>query len=91
VLRTILGTANGISGVLINADRNGTCGGGAPCGPNQLGVQNIHERVDNANRILVPAEGDASAILGNLVSINGHLTSACRSLVIQVVSQSPPC
>jgi hypothetical protein len=91
VLRTVLGTANGISGVLINANANGTCGGGTPCGPNQLGVQNIHQRVDNANRILVPAQGDTSSILGGLVSVNGHLNSICRSTIIQVVTLFAPC
>jgi cell division protein FtsL len=87
VLRTILGTANGISGVLINANANGTCGGGAPCGPNQLGVQNIHQRVDNANRILVPAEGDASSILGTLRGgVNVHLTDICNAPVIKLLT-----
>jgi cell division protein FtsL len=87
VLKTILGTANGISGVLINADRNGTCGGGRPCGPNQLGVQNIHERVDNANRILIPAEGDAASILGTLRGgVNVHLTDICNAPVIKLLT-----
>jgi hypothetical protein len=81
VLVTALGTANGISNTLIDADQpNGSCGGGTPCGPNQLGVQNIHQRVDNANRILVPAEADASAINAQLVAINGNLSAICGGL-----------
>jgi hypothetical protein len=87
ILKTVLGTANGISGVLINADRNGTCGGGTPCGPNQLGVQNIHERVDNANRILIPAEGDAANILGTLRGgVNVHLFDICTAPVINLLT-----
>jgi len=91
ILKTVLGTANGISGVLISADANGTCGGGAPCGPQQLGVQNIHERVDNANLILDPAHQDTTAILGGLVSINGHLLNACTSTIVQLVTMNAPC
>ena len=89
ILKTILGTANGISGVLIDADRDGVCGGGRPCGPNQLGVQNIHERVDNANRILIPAEADAANILGTLRGgVNVHLTDICRAPVINLLTQT---
>ncbi|MCA1684351.1 MAG: hypothetical protein LC708_04435 [Actinobacteria bacterium] len=91
VLVTVLGTANSISGVLIDADANGTCGGGVPCGPDQLGVQNIHERVDNANLILDPAHQDTTAILGGLVSVNGHLTTICTAPVIQLIIQNAPC
>ncbi|MCA1683564.1 MAG: hypothetical protein LC708_00290 [Actinobacteria bacterium] len=86
VLTTVLSTANSISGVLIDADANGTCGGGVPCGPDQLGVQNIHERVDNANLILDPAHQDTTAILGGLVSINGHLVSICNAPVIKLLT-----
>src|SRR5215210_4048918 len=91
VLVTVLGTANGISGVLIDADANGSCGGGQPCGPDQLGVQNIHQRVDNANLILDPAHADTTAILGGLVSVNGHLTGICTAPVIQLLIQNAPC
>ena len=91
VLVTVLGTADGISGVLIDADRNGVCGGGTPCGPDQLGVQNIHERVDNANLILDPANQDTSAILGGLVSVNGHLTSICNAPVIKLLTGPTSC
>ena len=86
VLQTVLGTARSISGVLISADRNGTCGGGTPCGPNQLGVQNIHERVDNANRVLIPAESDARNINTRLTSVNGSLTGICGSPLAPLVT-----
>ena len=92
ILKTILGTANGISGVLIDADRNGDCGGGRPCGPQQLGVQNIHQRVDNANRILIPAESDAAAILGTLRGgVNVHLTDICNAPVIKLLTGPTSC
>jgi cell division protein FtsL len=86
VLQTVLGTARSISGVLIAADRNGNCGGGTPCGPNQLGVQNIHERVDNANRVLIPAESDARNINTRLTSINGSLTGICASPLAPILT-----
>ena len=91
MLVTVLGTANGISGVLIDADANGTCGGGTPCGPDQLGVQNIHQRVDNANLMLAPAEANTTAILGSLGSVNANLTGICTAPVIQVLIQQAPC
>jgi hypothetical protein len=78
---TALGTANGISNSLIETDgTQGDCGGGTPCGPNQLGAQNIHQRVDNANRILVPVEADLSTTNSNLDSVNSHLVSICTGL-----------
>ena len=80
VLVTVLGRANNISSVLIQANRPaGDCGGGVPCGPQQLGVQNIHQRVDNANRTLQAAEQDTTNILNDLVSVNTHLLSVCNS------------
>ncbi len=91
ILRTVLGTADGISGVLIDADANGSCGGGTPCGSDQLGVQNIHQRVDNANLILSPAEADTTAILGGLGSINSNLTGICTAPIIQVLIEQAPC
>ena len=91
VLVNVLGTANSISGVLIDADANGSCGGGTPCGPDQLGVQNIHQRVDNANLILQPALDDTTAILGGLVSVNGHLTSICNASVIKLLTGPTSC
>jgi hypothetical protein len=81
VLVTALGTANSISGSLIDTDgTQGDCGGGTPCGPNQLGVQNIHQRVDNANRILVPAEQDAANINTQLIAVNSNASAICNGL-----------
>lgn len=82
VLITALGTANGISGQLIETDvGNGSnCGGGTPCSPDQLSAQNIHQRVDNANRILVPAEQDAANINSELIAINSNATAICNGL-----------
>jgi hypothetical protein len=80
VLVTVLGRVNSISDVLIEANHpDGDCGGGTPCTDAMLGVQNIHQRVDNANIILVAAEQDAANILSDLGSINTHLTSVCKS------------
>ncbi len=81
VLVTALGTANGISNTLIDADQpNGACGGGVVCGPNQLGVQNIHQRVDNANRVLAPAEQDAANINTQLIAVNSNAAAICHGL-----------
>lgn len=82
VLITALGTAGTISNQLIETDQGtaGNCGGGVPCSPEQLGVQNIHQRVDNANRILVPAEGDAAAINSELIQVNSNATAICVGL-----------
>src|SRR5438445_197990 len=80
--RAVLGSVNSIEGVLVAANQNdGACGGGVVCGPGQLGVQNIHERVDNANRILDPARADADGILASLRGgVNPHLTAICTGL-----------
>ena len=64
---------------------------GSPCGPDQLGVQNIHQRVDNANLILQPALDDTTAILGGLVSVNGHLTSICNAGAIKLLTGPTSC
>ncbi|HUQ63162.1 MAG TPA: hypothetical protein VM121_05380 [Acidimicrobiales bacterium] len=82
VLITALGTAGGISNQLIETDvGNGSnCGGGTPCGPDQLSAQNIHQRVDNANRILAPVETDLSTTNGYLDSVNVDLTAICGGL-----------
>ena len=83
---TVLNTARSISGVLIDADQpRGPCGGGTPCRADQLGVQNIHQRVDNANRVLVPAESDANNINGRLVSINSSLLGICGQPIVQAL------
>jgi len=79
VLQTVLGQVNGIRGTLVSADQaNGPCGA-TSCGADQLGVQNIHQRVAIINNVLNPAEGDANNILKGLVSVNGHLKSICAN------------
>ncbi|MGH9182685.1 MAG: hypothetical protein ACRDZ9_02530 [Acidimicrobiales bacterium] len=75
VLTTILGQAQNINGILVNADDP----------PDQLGVQNIHRRVAVANGILAPARGDTANITTELVSVNGNLTGICNSLVAGTV------
>jgi len=58
------------------------------CQFNQLGVQNIHQRVAIANNVLSPAQGDLVNIVGGLVSVNGHLTSVCKSGAIQTLGST---
>lgn len=79
VLQAVLGQAGNIEGTLAAADRPaGDCS--TTCSPDQLGVQNIHQRVAIANGVLAPAQADAGNILAGLVDVNKHLTSICRSL-----------
>jgi len=91
ILTRVLGNANTIRDTLFQADRpNGDCGGGTPCSPSQLGVQNIHERVDNANRVLTPAEADARAILAGLGQVNQNLLEICsRGVLIAGLTPGP--
>lgn len=85
VLQQINNQAAQIRGTLEAADRPaGDCGGGTPCNPNQLGVQNIHQRVDNANRILAPAEADARSILAGLAQVNQNLFNICSTGTLAV-------
>jgi len=94
VLASVLGTAGSINTTLKAADQpNGACGGGTACGGNQLGVQNIHQRVDNANRILAPARADTGNIVGQLQGVNTQLAGICTSQVVSVaaVLHAGPC
>ncbi|HVM04166.1 MAG TPA: hypothetical protein VM242_03245 [Acidimicrobiales bacterium] len=80
-LKTVLGQANDIQAMLVDADDP----------PDGRGVQNIHQRVAFANgqgntgrfgtnpHSLTAAEQDAQNILAGLVNTNKHLTSICRS------------
>ncbi len=92
ILVTVLGRAGDIRNTLALADRpNGDCPGtstpgeaapGASCSGDQLGVQNIHQRVAIANSVLRPVQADTANINTNLVSVNGNLNAICRNQVV---------
>ena len=102
VLVSVLGLANNINGTLNAANlpagnctapetmsvypAGNTTVGSYGCQPNQIGVQNIHQRVSIANNVLSPAQSDLTNIVSGLVSINGHLTSACQSVVVRLAA-----
>ena len=65
--------------------------GAYSCGSNQLGVQNIHQRVAIADNILAPAQGDLVNIVSGVGSIDGHLTSICNSTLISTLNSGPKC
>lgn len=93
VLKVVLGQANDIRGVLVDADDP----------PDRLGVQNIHRRVAFANGFgdtgwlganpgnLTAAENDAKNILAGLVDVNKHLVSICKSQAVSVQRGPQPC
>lgn len=81
VLQTVLGVANSVEGVLVAADQpNGACGGGTVCSPAQLGVQNIHQRVGNANTVLASARSDTGNVVPDLAAVNTQLHGICTGL-----------
>lgn len=55
------------------------------CAANQLGVQNIHQRVAIADNVLNPAQTDLTNISGGLTSVDAHLVSVCKALVLNVL------
>lgn len=91
MLRGILGQANDIRGMLVDADDP----------PDKLGVQNIHQRVAHANGIgnqgfmgtnphsLSAAKADAANILAGLVDTNMHLKSICNSGAVAAQGSRP--
>ncbi|MHB1533441.1 MAG: hypothetical protein ACYC1D_02315 [Acidimicrobiales bacterium] len=102
VLVSVLGLANNINGTLNAANlpagnctapetmsmypAGNTTVGNFSCQPNQIGVQNIHQRVSIANNVLSPAQADLTNIVAGLQSINGHLTRACGSTAVRLVA-----
>jgi ABC-type transporter Mla subunit MlaD len=86
ILNRVLGQAGDIRNTLAQADKpNGDCGP-TSCGANQLGVQNIHQRVAIANNILTPAESDARAILSGLGQVNQNLLSICGTGTLSLIA-----
>lgn len=62
-----------------------TAVGSYSCASNQLGVQNIHQRVSIADNVLNVAQTDLTDISGNLTSVDASLTSACNGLTVSVL------
>lgn len=92
VLQTVLGTAGNINGVLIQANLPaGDCGNGAVCGQSQLGVQNIWQRLTNANPILASARSDTATVAGpQATGIDNNLRGICNGPVASVVKVLHP-
>lgn len=87
ILVSVLGLAHQIDGTLKAADQaNGACGNGVVCSGSQLGVQNIWQRITNANPILASARGDTANIVGQLVGVNGQLRGICTGPTVSLVS-----
>ena len=91
-------TANGANGNCNAPETNGvytpgagTTVGNFSCGSNQLGVQNIHQRVAIADNVLAPAQDDLVNIVSTVGSIDGHLTSICDSTLISTLNGGPKC
>ncbi len=68
----------------------GAAPGNFSCDPNQLGVQNIHQRVAIADSVLAPAQTDLTNIVAGLGTINGHLVSVCNSTLVQTLAGTTP-
>jgi hypothetical protein len=85
VLQTVLATAGTINGTLNAANLPaGNCGN--TCAANQLGVQNIWQRVGIANSVLSSARGDTANVASSEVpGINTQLKSICTGIVAKIV------
>ncbi len=86
VLQQVLGTAGNINSTLNSANLPaGNCA--AACATNQLGVQNIFQRVAIANTGLSAARGDTSKVASGLVpGINSQLHGICTGSLVKLVS-----
>lgn len=95
ILQSVLGQAGDIRNTLALADRpNGDCAGtgtpgqaaaGAACGADQLGVQNIHQRVAIANSVLVPVDNDTTSIVAGLDVVNANLLGICNNAAVALL------
>ncbi|PZS16340.1 MAG: hypothetical protein DLM54_11355 [Acidimicrobiales bacterium] len=94
-INTTLNQANDPAGDCVNAPEarstfpagnNTLVKTGVPCGPNQLGAQNIHQRVAFANNELSPAQFDLTQIVGSgrtgLTGVNNNLVAICKSDIL---------
>ena len=88
-LSGVIGSVNSIRDVLIDANDP----------PDRVGVQNIHRRIAAVNgqgpcadfcrpESLTGAEADAANILKDLVTVNRHLNSVCRSVGVGLLGGS---
>ncbi len=95
VLTQVLGVANNISGTLISADHpQGDCGNGTVCRPNQLGAQNIWQRVTNLNPVLASARSDTGAAANtDLPGVNAQLSGICNGFAPSLLNllKGGPC
>jgi cell division protein FtsL len=83
VLQQVLATAGNISNVLIQA--NIPAGNGTAA--NQLGVQNIWQRVDIINGVLTSARGDTQNVADNQApAIVGQLKGICDGPTVALVA-----
>jgi methyl-accepting chemotaxis protein len=85
ILQSVLATAGNINSTLNAANLPaGNCA--ATCGPTQLGVQNIYQRVAIANAPLAAARADTANVASNLVpGIDTQLHGICTGQIVQLV------
>jgi hypothetical protein len=77
VLTSVLGSATAISTTLVDADEPA----------DQLGVQNIHRRIDRINNVpLTGIHTDASTINQGLIGVNKSLVGICNGLIVSLVN-----
>lgn len=62
-----------------------TSAGSYSCAASQVSINNIHQRVSIANNILNPIHTNLTDTSNGLVSVDNHLISICKSLVLNVL------